>query len=62
MYIDMVEQKLWMTKLQHVISLETKWEAFKKVICPCAEECFAIKHVKDVDKGMPRKRWFDKEC
>ena len=37
MYIKMAEQKLWMTKLQHDASLETKCEAFKKVIYSCAE-------------------------
>ncbi|RYA45856.1 endonuclease/exonuclease/phosphatase family protein [Enterobacter cloacae complex sp. GF14B] len=62
MYIEMVEQKLWMTKLQYDAPLETKWEAFKKVICSCAKECFAIKHLHGINKDRSCKRWFDKEC
>ena len=35
MYSKMVEDMLQMTKIQHVATLECKWEAFKKVILSC---------------------------
>ncbi|RYA56966.1 hypothetical protein [Enterobacter cloacae complex sp. CH23B] len=51
-----------MIDLQYDAQLEIKWEAFKKVICSCAKEFFAIKHLHGINKDRSRKRWFDKEC
>ena len=51
MYIEIIEQKLWMKKLKHDPPLEIKYKAFKKPIFSCAKKYFGTKYIKGINIG-----------